>query len=239
MGASEETVRSIRGNRISMIFQEPMTSLNPLHKVEKQVNRDDGTPSFIKFDTKTKSQLKGEAKKVLSKHLSLKENDDLKSLSVERDKIGFTHEKFSQYYKGVPVEGGTYKVHSKNGMIESINGNFKSIKKDININPGISEKQALKKALTYVGAKKYMWESPGNEKFAQETEKSKTYYPKGELVIVNNSEITKNSGEYMPVLAYKFNIYAEYPVSRAYIYVDAHKGKIVHTNEIIHLTPLN
>ncbi len=38
MGASEETVRSIRGNRISMIFQEPMTSLNPLHKVEKQVN---------------------------------------------------------------------------------------------------------------------------------------------------------------------------------------------------------
>jgi microcin C transport system ATP-binding protein len=38
MGASEETARSIRGNRISMIFQEPMTSLNPLHKVEKQIS---------------------------------------------------------------------------------------------------------------------------------------------------------------------------------------------------------
>ncbi len=38
MGAPEETARRIRGNRISMIFQEPMTSLNPLHKVEKQVS---------------------------------------------------------------------------------------------------------------------------------------------------------------------------------------------------------
>ena len=35
--ASEKTLRSIRGNRISMIFQEPMTSLNPLHTVEKQI----------------------------------------------------------------------------------------------------------------------------------------------------------------------------------------------------------
>ena len=38
VGADEPTMREIRGNRISMIFQEPMTSLNPLHKVEKQIN---------------------------------------------------------------------------------------------------------------------------------------------------------------------------------------------------------
>ncbi|MEZ5524328.1 MAG: ABC transporter ATP-binding protein [Pseudomonadales bacterium] len=30
-------LRQIRGNRISMIFQEPMTSLNPLHTIEKQI----------------------------------------------------------------------------------------------------------------------------------------------------------------------------------------------------------
>ena len=36
-GADNETLRQIRGNRISMIFQEPMTSLNPLHVVEKQL----------------------------------------------------------------------------------------------------------------------------------------------------------------------------------------------------------
>ena len=30
-------LRKIRGNKISMIFQEPMTSLNPLHTIEQQV----------------------------------------------------------------------------------------------------------------------------------------------------------------------------------------------------------
>ena len=37
MGAPEPILRSIRGNSISMIFQEPMTSLNPLHTIEKQI----------------------------------------------------------------------------------------------------------------------------------------------------------------------------------------------------------
>lgn len=35
--ASERQMQAVRGNRISIIFQEPMTSLNPLHTIEKQV----------------------------------------------------------------------------------------------------------------------------------------------------------------------------------------------------------
>ncbi|WP_417688531.1 ABC transporter ATP-binding protein [Roseibium sp.] len=35
--AGEKAMRKVRGNEISMIFQEPMTSLNPLHTVEKQI----------------------------------------------------------------------------------------------------------------------------------------------------------------------------------------------------------
>jgi len=38
VGAKERTLQQFRGNRISMIFQEPMTSLNPLHVVEKQIS---------------------------------------------------------------------------------------------------------------------------------------------------------------------------------------------------------
>jgi microcin C transport system ATP-binding protein len=34
---SEKELEGIRGNKISMIFQEPMTSLNPLHSITKQV----------------------------------------------------------------------------------------------------------------------------------------------------------------------------------------------------------
>jgi len=37
VGGPPSILRSVRGNRVSMIFQEPMTSLNPLHSIEKQV----------------------------------------------------------------------------------------------------------------------------------------------------------------------------------------------------------
>ncbi len=37
IGASTATLQKLRGNRIAMIFQEPMTSLNPLHSIEKQI----------------------------------------------------------------------------------------------------------------------------------------------------------------------------------------------------------
>jgi len=33
----ERDLRKVRGNRISMIFQEPMSSLNPLHTIERQI----------------------------------------------------------------------------------------------------------------------------------------------------------------------------------------------------------
>ncbi|MCB1476278.1 MAG: ABC transporter ATP-binding protein, partial [Rhodobiaceae bacterium] len=34
----ERDLRNVRGNDITMIFQEPMTSLNPLHTVERQIS---------------------------------------------------------------------------------------------------------------------------------------------------------------------------------------------------------
>jgi microcin C transport system ATP-binding protein len=37
VGAPERAMRKLRGDRIAMVFQEPMTSLNPLHTIEKQV----------------------------------------------------------------------------------------------------------------------------------------------------------------------------------------------------------
>lgn len=39
VGADDATLRGIRGRKVSMIFQEPMNSLNPLHRVEKQIGQ--------------------------------------------------------------------------------------------------------------------------------------------------------------------------------------------------------
>lgn len=37
LSADEKTLRAVRGNKVTMIFQEPMTSLNPLHTIEQQI----------------------------------------------------------------------------------------------------------------------------------------------------------------------------------------------------------
>ncbi|MGA7433952.1 MAG: ABC transporter ATP-binding protein, partial [Xanthobacteraceae bacterium] len=37
IGAPQRVLTDVRGNRAAMIFQEPMTSLNPLHTIEKQI----------------------------------------------------------------------------------------------------------------------------------------------------------------------------------------------------------
>ena len=38
IGASNQLLQDVRGNDVSFIFQEPMTSLNPLHTIEKQLS---------------------------------------------------------------------------------------------------------------------------------------------------------------------------------------------------------
>src|ERR1700760_1696473 len=37
LAMTPEQIRHVRGNDITIIFQEPMTSLNPLHTIEKQI----------------------------------------------------------------------------------------------------------------------------------------------------------------------------------------------------------
>ena len=38
IGASEKTMRQIRGGRIGMVFQDPMSSLNPVHTIGLQIS---------------------------------------------------------------------------------------------------------------------------------------------------------------------------------------------------------
>ena len=37
VGADEKVMQEVRGDRVGIIFQEPMTSLNPLHTIERQI----------------------------------------------------------------------------------------------------------------------------------------------------------------------------------------------------------
>ncbi|MFL2660713.1 MAG: ABC transporter ATP-binding protein [Alphaproteobacteria bacterium] len=51
LNLDESNLQNIRGRKISMIFQEPMTSLNPLHNIEKQISE-----CFSKNEKSSKSK---------------------------------------------------------------------------------------------------------------------------------------------------------------------------------------
>ncbi|MFC2104736.1 M4 family metallopeptidase [Bacteroidota bacterium] len=190
-------------------------------QVEKQTLDRNGYPTFVKFDTKVKAVSKSETKAVLSSLFNMTKNDEYKSLRSEKDQIGYTHERFQQYYKEIKVEHGVYIVHSREDVIESLSGEYKLIK-EINISPSISAEEAIEKAKAFVNAEKYMWEQ------------DKAYTPGSELVIVEHDYGKHPKDVHEMVLAYKIDIYASKPLSRDYIYVNAHTGDIVHVNARIH-----
>ena len=61
LGANQNSLRSIRGNKISMIFQEPMTSLNPYHRVGDQI-----VESILLHKAQPKSDAVSEAKNLMN-----------------------------------------------------------------------------------------------------------------------------------------------------------------------------
>ena len=69
---SNKEMQNIRGNNISTIFQEPMSSLNPLHTIEKQINEIlmiHSKISYAEASTKSKELLKSVGLENLSNRL--------------------------------------------------------------------------------------------------------------------------------------------------------------------------
>ena len=58
LNLNENEIRKIRGKEITSIFQEPMTSLNPLHTVEKQINEIIMLHKNISFEEASKQTVK-------------------------------------------------------------------------------------------------------------------------------------------------------------------------------------
>ncbi len=177
---------------------------------------------FISFDETSKHQL-SEAKSLIKQSLKLSSDDDLIKIKTETDQIGFIHEKYQQYFKGIKVEFGTYKVHAKNGAIKTMNGELFSTGK-LNIRPSLSKEAAFQRAISHTGADHYLWEYPDA---AMEMDDYKK--PEGELLILPKEITAKTKAS----LAYKFDIYATAPISRGYLYIDAHTGEVLFFNAII------
>ena len=176
-------------------------------------------PRFIKFEPGTK---KIQSQLLLKNTLKLSINDEMRYMNSEKDNLGFSHEKFQQFYKGIPVEGYYYKLHSKNEEILNMTGMFAPIV-DLGIKPNISESLAFINAKGKINATKYAWDAEMKEAYPNYA------IPKGELVIYADPK-----GIIEPQLAYKFDIFAIKPYYRSDVFVNAHSGQIIAEHTKIH-----
>ena len=154
----------------------------------------------------------------------------------ERDNNNISEWQLEEYrlkYNNIPVEYAIIKVHFQNDQIKFINGEWfrEECFEGMDVIPSITENIAFDKAKEYINAEQYIWENKDEYSYLELTEQEYLKNPpKGEVIICKNymnPDNTKLS------LAYKFEIYATTPLSRNYVYVDAHTGKIIHVNSII------
>ena len=181
------------------------------------LNQESSIPGFIQFKTQSSPAL-SEVSSIVNSFS--KNSFDLTEVSRENDPLGFTHIKYQQTVNSIPFELNFLTVHQKNGVIESVSGNLIS-EFPKSFSPSVLENDALSSALRTINADTYKWEVPEEEEFIKDDTEdvNATFYPNGELVFLQTRKGVS--------LAYKFNIYAHKPVSRADYYVDARTGKLL------------
>lgn len=171
------------------------------------------------------SQLKSIAspQAIFNEQFKFSPDNDFILMSQKADELGFVHQKFGQFYKGIKVEFGTTTLHAKEGTVVSMTNNVFKID-DVATTATLEASTALNSAKNFVGASTYLWERPA------EAELAEYRMPEGELVIFPAIDRITEA----PRLAYKFDIYATNPVYRADVYVDAQTGVVLMENKKIH-----
>lgn len=146
-----------------------------------------------------------------------------------QDNLGFTHYRFKQSYRGFEIQNASLLLHARNGMVESIGGemvvNF-GLHNRYDSRVNISEEKAIQQTLLTINAKLYAWQDPEMEHALKLQNKNSqaTYKPKATLVWYNSGD------EIIPDelrLAYRINIYARMPLSRADYFIDAKTGEML------------
>lgn len=186
------------------------------NKAEK---KDRQFPSFIQV---SENIAPSKSEGVFRKHFHLESTDELRQLDTRTDELGFHHQRYQQYYQGIPVEGGVVAVHALDGVIQTVTGNYFNVF-DLEVRPTLSKEQGLQAALDAVNATSYIWEDEDEHEHG---------LPEAELVVVGQIKGWIEE----PHLAYKFDIYATAPLMRANVFVDAHTGEFITAHQRIHHT---
>src|SRR5690606_8799836 len=77
----------------------------------------------------------------LQQLLGLSNGNSFKIVKRSTDNLGITHTNYQQYFNDVIIEGAVVMVHSKDGVLRSINGRFEPIS-SLNTNANIDDFKA-------------------------------------------------------------------------------------------------
>jgi PKD repeat protein len=190
-------------------------------------------PNYIKFSQGKEVHLKHLQDWLKKHYVSDRDNYSLEFMGNSEDELGFTHYKYMQVYKGIPLEHAILNVHTRNGFIVSMNGELVD-EVNTSITPTISEEEGLNLAKKFVGATTYKWELQKEEDFLkwEQDDQNATFKPTAEAILVDRDIVFENGVDLR--LVYKYNIYAHEPLSRQEVFVDARTGEIIYSNNLIH-----
>ncbi|HEU4903727.1 MAG TPA: M4 family metallopeptidase, partial [Flavisolibacter sp.] len=197
------------------------------------------TPAFISLTASQQAYSKDQAKLALDNMLNVRYGIDnlVPSREVKLSNDVSVME-FHQYYKGIKVEHARYTAFTKGGKVIFFNGAWYDVPSTLPTAARLSKAEALEKAKGSTRARKYAWEEV-EERIANEKNPAAKaalqaalpeFSPGGELVIMKDHS---KPGVAEMRLAYKYNIYAVEPLSRAWVYIDAQDGRILLRDEII------
>ncbi len=234
------------GMIVHIIVGQP-TSFNnpspqPLLSTANEVSYDDRSkallPYYARFD-QNQAPTFVPTDAFINSVMGLSEIAAFRLINQEKDDLGFTHYRYQQLLKGVPIEGAVFLFHVKNQKLMSLNGHCLNAQALTAIEAQSKEKlnegQALKAALSHIDAKQYKWQIPSEEQALRTFMKdsSATYMPNGEKVYVFPKNDFNTEGSR---LAYKFSIFAHFPMTRRWVFIDAETGKVLMEEEQIHET---
>ena len=225
----------------SAYAQKPLSSQDLLQRQEIEnilISPERGTPHVIELNAAL-AAVAGKPEELIGNYFGLnRSNDEIRRIRTTANKQGMDFTLFQRIHNGIPVEHARYNIMSTATGPHAIVAEHYAMRDDINVQPTLTREQALAAAMEYVNAEQYAWEQIEADYLRRVwsleiTERIEAeiaaVQPGGELTIVNDY----NTETYDLDLAWKFNLYATRPLSRAWIYVNAHTGEVMLYDRII------
>jgi bacillolysin len=185
-----------------------------------------GLPIFIKGKAADNPQMRLDASQASFAYLNevkgiMRIQDpvtEFKLRQSETDQLQQVHQRMSQVYRGIPVYGGEIILHRQNGQVESLNGRYFATPQLADVNPSITQSQAIEQANRHVQTRTEFHELSA----AQRKLLDYQHGPDALLVIYHTGESVQ-----LPHLAWHVSLRPNFVEHWEY-FIDAKTGAVIH-----------